>query len=137
MFLLQKTEQLVDAEIIYNNSLDVSRSLQNGCFTKCNKLRNIILPEGIRRIPELAFAECKNLLRAKLPTSLENIERRAFKACNNLKEISMPNVRSIGESAFKGCKKLLERDKEIDYVGRWVICCNKKYVSQGDKTLHF
>lgn len=127
MFLLQKTEQLVDAEIIYNNSFDIRgirRTLRQGCFTKCNKLSSIILPEEIGYIPELAFAECKNLISFNM-NGLESIGREAFKECDNLREISMQNVQSIGESAFEGCNKLIEREKGIEYVGKWVICCDK------------
>lgn len=76
-------------------------------FVKRNKLKSIIIPDGVTTICEQAFNECDILAQVKLPDSLESIGNAAFANCYVLSEINIPaNVRDIGGSAFIHCKKL-------------------------------
>ena len=129
--LLKFTNQLVDVEFT-DDAICFIRgrcSSKAHLFTKCSKLRSIVLQEGIRSLPKSAFAECENLVSAHLPTSLLLIKPNIFKDCKNLTEISIANASLVYSSAFKGCSKLITEENGIGYVDKWVVCCDKNIIS--------
>lgn len=88
------------------------------------EIMEIILPEGIKTIPDGAFSLFKNLSRVSLPESLEEIGERAFECCSSLKHLFIPkNVKKIGEGAFNFCSSL----EKIE-----VAKGNKTFTSEGN-----
>lgn len=78
------------------------------------KIKNIIIGDGIVRIPLKFFENCYSISKVILPQGLGGIESHAFKGCNNLKEINIPNtVKYLGVGAFDGCSSL-EKIKLFD-----------------------
>lgn len=70
--------------------------------TKNEKLKGVILPEGLVIIGEKAFAFCKNLQTVKIPDSVIIIEKGAFLNAGLQSIIWGTQLRSIGASAFLG-----------------------------------
>ena len=97
-------------------------------FAHCSALKTITIPDGVIELEDDAFLGCKSLESVKLPSSLEKIGARAFSECESLIAIYYeaiyyegrntkrsvchlpPNLASIGDHAFKGCRNLPEID---------------------------
>ena len=72
-----------------------------------NKIKRIVIPEGITEIETWAFAYCENLESVEIPASITSIGGYAFCGCKSLVNVNIPvNVASIGSSAFQGCESL-------------------------------
>jgi len=71
-------------------------------------VKEIILPEGIKEISEMAFYYCESLEKINFPSSLEKIGKSAFYNCSNLNNIHLPkNLSSIGsDGVFRNCFSL-------------------------------
>lgn len=82
-------------------------ALGNQCFSNCDSLTEIILPEGLLIVGEKAFAGCDALRGIYIPETVEQIKAYAFKDCTELEAISIPSsVVSIDSGAFSGCEDL-------------------------------
>ncbi len=68
-------------------------------FYKCGSIESITLPDGITEIGDEAFSQCTNLESINIPDS----------------------VTYIDQIAFSGCKKLIQKEKGIEYVGKWAV----------------
>ena len=90
---------------IPNNVIEID----DGAFSECSTLEEVVIPNGVTRIGAFSFCGCISLRRIVLPSSLNEIDEFAFIDCKNLSEIIIPkSVTIIGEGAFEGCEKLLE-----------------------------
>jgi len=108
-------------------SLPCIQSLGHGCFSKCENLKSVMIPDAdnipdycfwecyelesinapaVRHIGESAFEECSKLRSVTFSSQLEEISSRAFYNCKNLEEIDLSNVKTIGNYAFTGTDKL-------------------------------
>jgi hypothetical protein len=77
-------------------------------FQRCNRLVEVELNEGLRRIGAYAFRNCSSLLRINIPSSVISIGDRAFLKCSALVEINLhEGLQVIGDEAFKSCISLL------------------------------
>ncbi len=90
-------EVFYDSDIA-NINLPIGSKLGGSCFTACNNIRNIILPEGLEVIPGSCFYH-SGLTSASIPSSVKRIESRAFNWCA-LDSISLPGLTYIGDEAF-------------------------------------
>jgi uncharacterized repeat protein (TIGR02543 family) len=76
-------------------------------FNGCQTLKEVTLPDSIKRIGSEAFYGCTNLKSTTLPQNLTAIEDHAFYECSSLTSITLPDsVTSIGKCAFFGCTRL-------------------------------
>ena len=67
----------------------------------------LVIPEGMTKIPNIAFCYFSNVTKIKLPKSLETISDGNFCGHTYLTEITVPStVTSVGKRAFKGCTAL-------------------------------
>ena len=111
-------------EVDVSNCLELT-SISKRCFTSCNSLETIKLPNSITIIEEGAFSYCKKLESITLPKSVKLINEKAFYLCASLESINLGNnVYSIGTGAFSSCTAL----KSINLGNN--ICCI------GDKTFY-
>jgi hypothetical protein len=87
---------------------DTVTTIRDGAFCMCNAaLREIIIPQSVKRIGEHAFAMCLYLEKVSIASSI--IGETAFSQCENLKEVSFSDsVTKIGEVAFGNCRSLKE-----------------------------
>jgi len=77
------------------------------CFSGCELLTSIVLPEQLTRIGNGAFGGCSSLPSIVLPNSLEYIGESAFYCCSSLKSIIIPDsVTTLQEGAFDSCTSL-------------------------------
>ena len=71
------------------------------------KIKTIIVEEGVTSIGLYAFADCIALTDVKLPNSLVTIESGAFRYCEALTAITIPdNVEVINAYVFEACSAL-------------------------------
>lgn len=100
-----------------------SRVFQN------EKLKEVVLPKGLKIIGGHAFSGCENLININIPKSVYTIELNAFSGCESLRQINIPSgikkieqdvfynsgleqvkisygVKEIGDGAFQDCTML-------------------------------
>ena len=83
-------------------------SIGKRCFWGCHSLNEATLPQGIKEIQPFTFFSC-DLREIALPDGLKKIGEHAFGANFSLKAIQIPNsVQSIGVSTFEKCESLKE-----------------------------
>ncbi len=83
------------------------KSIGDGAFSNCTKLKSVTISNGVTSIGILAFASCTALESITIPDNVENIGSSAFGSCTKLKSVTIGNgVISIGGSAFTGCTSL-------------------------------
>lgn len=82
-------------------------NLAENLFAKNESITSVVLPEGIKFLPDGLFKNCRNLERIRLPESLETIGQEAFFGCGGLREVNVPkNIRRIESQAFGLCYAL-------------------------------
>lgn len=69
-------------------------------------LKDIIIPNKIKKLGEYAFYNCIELTAVTLPESVTKIPSGIFEDCCSLKTVNVPNVDTICDHAFYGCKNL-------------------------------
>ncbi len=84
-------------------------------FYNCQGLRTVSLPDSLTAIRQGAFFQCDSLEIVHLPSSLKIIESRAFTSCDSLYNISIPaSVELIGSEygsdVFRECFDLFRID---------------------------
>lgn len=77
-------------------------------FFGCSKLHTVYLPESLKIIREEAFGE-SGLETVIIPEGVEQIDEKAFFSCEALGRIEVKGKNTlIGEDAFGDCRNLLE-----------------------------
>ena len=89
---------------IINNVL-LSRSIEN---LSADEIENLVIPENVTHIGDLAFSDDGYLRKIVFPDSLEVIGSYAFSFCNSLSDINIPDSVSINSNAFEGCRALFK-----------------------------
>lgn len=80
-------------------------------FAGCPSLEKVTLPDSITEIPYAAFASCDNLKEINIPDSIEKIDTIAFDKCYSLLSVDLPEgLVSIGKGAFEYCFSLKALD---------------------------
>lgn len=74
-------------------------------FSGCDKLTEVVLPDGIKGISLNAFQNCVMLSNINLPDSLEYIDSNAFEN-TALESVIIPEHVRVYSAVFKDCKKL-------------------------------
>lgn len=73
------------------------------------KEKNVVIPQGVKKICGYAFRNNNSIENIELPNSLTEIDKYAFEECYKLKSINIPDsVKKIGKYAFYQCEKLSE-----------------------------
>ncbi len=77
--------------------------IPNGMFSGCPKIEHIDLPSTIKEIGSQAFMSCTGLSSLTIPGGVTEIKYGTFRDCSNLKDIKVPEgVKTIEEYAFEG-----------------------------------
>ncbi len=82
-------------------------NIANNAFSKCKKIKKIIISNNITVIGNGAFNKCTSLKRIVIPAKVTSIGKNAFSGCKNLKNIIIKSkkLKKIGKNAFKGINK--------------------------------
>ena len=74
-------------------------------FRDFTGIRNIQIPSSVAYIGQYAFGGCTGLTSITIPSGVTTIDAYAFCGCNRITSISIPRtVTSIGSAAFSECK---------------------------------
>lgn len=84
----------------YLKKINLSKNLQkitnqlgnNAWFKKCESLKGIEIPAGIKEIPNMIFFGCSELSEVVFHDGLEVIGASAFASCRKLKKVSLPET---------------------------------------------
>ena len=72
-------------------------------------LETVVLPNGIRRIPDGAFYYCRSLSDIRIPETVNHIAKGAFQGCQSLQEMTIPKgVKTLDWNVFRSCNNLRE-----------------------------
>ena len=81
--------------------------LLNPWYNDRDKIKTVVIKEGVTSIGSYAFDQCSNLISVTIPNSVTSIGKAAFDDCSGLTSITIPNsVTSIGGHAFWDCSGL-------------------------------
>nr|WP_314447653.1 leucine-rich repeat protein [uncultured Lachnoanaerobaculum sp.] len=87
--------------------------IKNNMFNGCGFIREVKLHDQVTTISKGAFRDCDHLYKINFPDNLEIIESAAFLNCVALETAMpddgkgwVPSIVSIGDRAFKNCRKL-------------------------------
>ena len=82
-------------------------SLAHHLYLNGQEIKNLVIPESVKKINRSTFSGCSGLTSVTIPNSVTSIGDYAFNNCSGLTSITIPNnVTSIGSSAFSGCSGL-------------------------------
>lgn len=95
-------------EMIHFTGLtEVSGTSQQGGAFQTSSIRDITLPDSIKKIGTYAFSQCANLVTCSLNQSIEEIGHNAFYS-DKLWEgvINLPMLKKVDNVAFTNCQKI-------------------------------
>ena len=106
-------------------------SYRDNLYLNGKKITNLVIPEGVTEIKNLAFYGCSGLTSVQFSNSVESIGDETFSDCSGLNDITIPDgIRTIGTSAFKGCSnaETLYISNTIESIGENAFAeCNNLY----------
>ena len=95
-------------------------TIGDDAFYACADLTSVTLPESLRIIGDAAFESCKALTSITIPDGVLSIGRAAFAFCAGLTEFQLPaSVEAIDEQAFYKCTGLtaVTLPDTLKYIG--------------------
>lgn len=82
-------------------------SIGDMAFYECGKLQSVVIPSSVTRIGSFAFAYCADLKVLNLGTGVTAIEECAFTDCYDLVSLQLPgSLKTIGKKAFYRCESI-------------------------------
>ncbi len=101
-YTFKATDSLPSA-LVYVTLPSTLKSIGENAFTTCASLKELIIPEGVTKIPTSMAYYCTSLETLVLPSTIESIGNSAFRSCDLSNGVVIPEgCTSIGEYAFKG-----------------------------------
>ena len=102
-------------------------------FYQREKIKKVVIQNGVTKIGNCAFHDCRSLTSITIPNSVTSIGRDAFYDCRSLTSITIPNsVTSIGDYAFYYCRSLtsITIPNSVTNIGRDAFSWTKWYDDQ-------
>lgn len=115
----------IPAEVAYNDVTYKVTGIGEKAFSNCNRLKSIIIPDGVTGIGERAFYFCTSLTSIDIPENVTSIGKDAFYYCSKLVSINISGeLTSIGEYAFYCCTSLtsITIPESVTSIGRDAFC---------------
>lgn len=101
-----------------------------GCyaFESCINLESITLPSNLIAIEESAFSDCMSLLSPKIPEGMLIIGDYAFNGCISIESVALPDtIEAIMDGAFASCANLhsvsFPRNDKFDSIQNYAFTC--------------
>ena len=108
---------------------------------KKDRVKRVVIEEGIERIGSRAFEDFKNLESVEIPDTVKTIGNHAFFNCYSLETITIPeSVEQIDMNVFGYCKSLkrAEVNAKVTYLdGTFIACRNLQSVVLPDTVEKF
>ena len=99
--------KLENGTLTISGNGDMNYGLLNPWYNDRDKIKTVVIKEGVTSIGSYAFDQCSNLISVTIPNSVTSIGKAAFDDCSGLTSITIPNsVTSIGGHAFWDCSDL-------------------------------
>lgn len=93
-------------------------------FWRCDKVREVVIPESVEVIRFKAFSYCWNLKKVSIPESVREIGRLAFERCSMLEEVVIPeSVENIRAYAFDGCYRATIILRKPEFAFEFIGSC--------------
>lgn len=91
-----------------------------------SEISAVILPEGIKEIPQFAFYDTPNITRVNIPASVEIIGSSAFELCPVLTTVTFSagsKLTTLGDAVFMDCEKLsaIKLPDSVKKMGSYVF----------------
>ena len=108
----------IPENVVYNNRSIQVIAIGDSAFHCDTRLREIKLPESIKRIGKSAFYKCSNLENVSMPNHIDSIHNSTFYWCEKLTNIKLPDsLKYIGELSFYFTKlTTLELPKSVKKI---------------------
>ncbi|MCM1363923.1 MAG: leucine-rich repeat domain-containing protein [Faecalibacterium sp.] len=74
----------VDSQVLIKGKWYPVKSIGDEAFEDCDKITEIVIPEGVTTIGYKAFADCDSLKTVDIPSSLVNCDYDAFDDCGSI-----------------------------------------------------
>lgn len=107
--------------IIPEGVIEIGQSV----FSKMNFIKEVILPNSLKKIEEFAFEFCDNLKKVHFGENIEIIEKRAFYGVE-LGKVKLPkSVKIVERSSFCGTDELIVYDSidpKANDAEKWEYC---------------
>lgn len=98
---------IIPSEFTYSNETYNVTGIGMRCFSNCDNITNITLPETITKLGDNAFEGCSALTSITIPNGITKIPRSCFGGCRKLANISLPSsIKELGDYAFEYCDNL-------------------------------
>lgn len=83
-------------------------AISDGCFSGCEWMTAVFLPEGLLSVGDGAFENCTALRGIRLPETLRSLGDEAFAGCEALEAVCIPYAtQDLGSDIFRGCGSLM------------------------------
>jgi hypothetical protein len=117
-----------DSEIVYAVIDKTVTEIKSFAFEDSFKLRNIYIPNSVKKIGIGVFRYCISLNSIKLPKYLNKISPRICENTGITKLNIINNIESIGRNAFSDCKNLefVKIGDSVKKIGEEAFCGNPK-----------
>ncbi len=87
---------------------EINKIFTSGMYLR-RYVRNVIIPEGVKKIGYGVFSGCISLESVNIPETVLSIGAEAFSGCSRLKKIELPKgITKISYGMFANCPKLEE-----------------------------
>lgn len=84
------------------------KKISNDAFYNCTNLKSVTMADSVKEIGSCAFKGCKKLTKADISNSVTDIAYGVFADCSSLTKVAIPNsVKSMGWDTFSGCEDLV------------------------------
>ena len=102
---------LVNAEVPAEIDGIAVKSIGDRAFSWCEKLKKVVIPDGVTSIGESAFEGCAALEAVTIPEGVTQFGNYAFFDCTSLTDINIPeSLTAIGNYAFENCVKITDAE---------------------------
>jgi|GEM_PF-985749 len=82
-------------------------AIKDHAFNACEKITEIVIPDGVTTIGSYAFSWCDGLTKITLPNSITSFGVGAFIGCSGLKKVSLPmSITKLSDTIFSDCTSL-------------------------------
>ena len=103
---------------------DNIKRIDRSAFSGCGSLKEINLGNGVTEIGDYVFESCRGLTSVTIPDSVTTIGDDAFSDCTGLTSVTIGNgVTTIGDNAFRGCTGLtnVTIPDSVEFLGSGVF----------------